>query len=297
MKINGFDLSDHAENQIAAALNSGRFPHAVIIDGGSLEEREGLALKTAKALVCESEDEKPCNECNHCRKPALGMHPDVIMYHPRKEKNNKNLSYAVDYIREIRDTAFVIPNEADTKVMILSQAELMNDNAENAFLKILEEPPKFTEFILLCPSKSFFLPTVLSRVMVYSLGEAADDVSANIPYEDIENAATSVVLALINSKEFEIVRAAGAFSADDKLFKPALGVMQDIFSQALRVKYSALDGEASPIASKAAARLSVKALLKLTDNIYELLSALDARGNINLTITRMCTLFRAAINE
>ena len=69
----------------------------------------------------------------------------------------------VDQIRSVAATAYILPSEAEKKVYVLRQAELMNLNAQNAFLKLLEEPPRSAAFILAAPSPDSQLTTVRSR--------------------------------------------------------------------------------------------------------------------------------------
>ena len=80
MTVKGFDPALPAERGILQALASGRFPHALIIEGASPEERMALALKTAKALVCSDKDEIPCGRCSACIKAAANSHPDIPVY-------------------------------------------------------------------------------------------------------------------------------------------------------------------------------------------------------------------------
>ncbi len=297
MKVNGFDTSSRVEGLICGALSLGRFPHAAIIEGGSLPDRLSLSKKIARALVCGSTEAIPCGECSHCRKSAYDMHPDILIYEPRKEKGHKDEAFSVDYIREIRDDAFIIPNEADKKVMILTQAELMNTQSQNAFLKILEEPPRYAVFILLCPTRSVFLSTILSRAAVYSCGEAISDEDEKIPKEKINEAAEAVALSVAAPNEFETVKAAGVFEKDQKLLKAALPVMAEIFAEALRIRYSVPGDTVYEASRTISSKLSRGTLLRLIDAVNELLSAMEMNANLNLTVARLCTLFRAATTE
>lgn len=297
MKINGFDTSNRVEGLISGALSQGRYPHASVIEGGSLDDRRALAKKIVAALVCSDSDTLPCGSCSHCRKSALDLHPDILIYEPRKEKGRKEESFSVDYIREIRNDAFIIPNEAEKKIIVLTQSDLMNNQAQNAFLKILEEPPEFTVFILLCPSRSVFLSTILSRVTVYSCGDVVADSVKNVSDEKVLESAEAVALSLAKGNEFDTVKAAGVFEKDQKLLKASLPVMAEIFSEALRLRYSAQENPVYSASAALSARLSGNALLRLTDAVDELLAAIDMNANLNLTIARLCTLFRAALTE
>ena len=298
MNIIGFDNSNHTEKLIATSLATGRFPHGAIIEGGTPEERLSIAKKIASAIICSDDSSRPCGVCNSCRKTMMGIHPDVIIKQPERRNSSKNKSYQVDYIREIRDEAYIIPNEADSKIFILEEAQLMNEAGQNAFLKVLEEPPEFAVFILLTSTKSVFLPTILSRAMVYPLG---GDISEAVDEEIRERAfaaAESIALAVTGDNHFELVRAAGIFDKDQKLLEFSLPIMSELFMQALKLKYNASDKSDYPeCCDTLSEKLSKRTLLRLCDNVNILTNALNHNANLNLTIARLCTLFKSASLE
>ena len=91
-----------------------------------------------------SRKKKPCLRCAHCLKSARGIHPDIIVVDRLEDRQ----SIVVDQIRAVREDAVVLPNDAEKKVYIIRQAGLMTAQAQNAFLKLLEEPPACSSFIL-----------------------------------------------------------------------------------------------------------------------------------------------------
>ena len=133
--------------------------HAVIVWGGSEEGRNADAYELARATVCSAPGKRPCATCPHCVKSARGIHPDIIAVDRREDKQN----ILVDQIRAVREDAVVLPNEAEKKAYIIHQADLMNAQAQNAFLKLLEEPPESSGFILVAEDPGLLLPTVRSR--------------------------------------------------------------------------------------------------------------------------------------
>ncbi len=297
MKVTGFDGSIHAEMLISQALSANRFPHSVIIEGGTPEERLSLVNKIAEALVCSDENAIPCGVCHHCIKASKGIHPDITVYNPRTEKGHKEASFSVNYVREIRDSAFVIPNEANRKIIILAEAQKMNEQGQNAFLKMLEEPPKFANFILLTTTKNVFIDTILSRVVTWSIGESVESEKDEIPREKLVEAASAIAIAITASNDFEIIKAAGIFDKDQKLLKATLPVLEEIFGEALTIKFGAENEGEFNCSAKLAQKLTQNSLLKLIDCIGELNKALALPANLNLTIARLCSLFRAAVTE
>lgn len=291
MKIKPFDIENSCESMIYTAISRGRFPHAAIIEGGTAAERMELAKKTAAALLCSGTESKPCGECSHCIKVAADSHADVPVY----SVEDKPKAFKVDMVRDIRSEAFILPNEADRKVFILENAHTMGAEGQNAFLKVLEEPPEFVTFLLLCTTRTVFLPTVLSRAVVYGLGTEGTGSEEEFSREELISAAGSIALSLLSPNDFETVKEAGIFEKNTKLLRAALPVMQEIFAGALRYKYSAEEAnDLSELSSKLASRLGRKALLSLTDASDELMASLDMNANLNLTVTRLCTLLRSA---
>ena len=297
MKVTGFDTSIRTELLISQALSSNRFPHAVIIEGGSPEERLSLAKRIAEALVCTDENTIPCGKCHHCIKASRDMHPDIAIYNPRTEKGNKEASFSVNYVREIRDSAFVIPNEANRKIAILTETQKMNIQGQNAFLKMLEEPPEYANFILLTTTRNIFIDTILSRVVTWSIGESSESAKEEIPREKLVETASAISKAITASNDFEIIKAAAVFDKDQKLLKATLPVLEEIFGAALTIKFGAENKNEFNCADLLARKLTQNSLLKLIDCVGELNEALALHANLNLTIARLCSLFRAAVTE
>lgn len=291
MKIDKFNIENTVEKSLSAALNTRRFPHAVIYEGATAEERMALAVKTAAALVCSGGGEVPCLACSDCRKAAAQSHADVLVY----SVEDKPKAFKVDIIREIRAKAYIVPNEADRKVFILENAHTMGVEGQNAILKILEEPPQYVNFILLCSSKSGFLPTVLSRAAVYNLGQALGQ-GVDIPRETIVETAIKVAVASAAMNDFEIVKAAGAFEKDKKLLYAVLPVIQEIYAAALRIKYYAEEEnfEFGATAKELARKLSRNALLALIESTDALMESARLNANHNLMVTAVCTKLRSA---
>ena len=294
MKIDKFDIENQVEKSLSAALNTRRFPHAVIYEGGTTEERMTLAMKTASALVCSGGGEVPCLACRDCRKASADSHADILVY----SVEDKPKAFKVDIIREIRAKAYIVPNEADRKVFILENAHTMGVEGQNAILKILEEPPQYVNFILLCSSKSGFLPTVLSRAAVYNLGQTSTQ-DADVSRDEVVETAKKIALASAAMNDFEIVKAAGVFEKDKKLLYAVLPVVQEIYAAALRIKYYAEkeNAEFGETAKELARKLSRNSLLALIESVDALMEAVRLNANHNLMVTAVCTKLRkAAVN-
>ncbi len=173
---------------VKSCILSGRFPHAFIIEGEVGSGRRTLAKLLAAAAVCESEN-APCGNCRVCDLVTRDGHSDVLTYAP------EGATFKIDTVREIRDNAYIMPIEAKRKVNILIDCDKMNEPAQNAFLKVLEEPPEFMVFILICQNAQSLLTTVRSRCVTLTvqnpeLEEAVNFISLKTgkPEADIKEA-------------------------------------------------------------------------------------------------------------
>jgi len=149
-------------------LQSGKeLSHAYII-AAQPEAGAARARELAMAMLCTAPGgTKPCGLCRSCRKVAAGIHPDVLITERKKdEKGKEKREIYVEQIREIVASAVIMPNEAERKVYIIRDAGTMNAAAQNALLKILEEPPAFVSFILVADNAGQLLETVRSRCVI-----------------------------------------------------------------------------------------------------------------------------------
>ena len=187
-------------------------------------EGEEFARFIANTLVCTG-DNKPCSVCPDCIKAQGKGHPDIFETDGIKGKSK---NFTVDAIREIRDDAFVIPNESDKKIYILKNGHNMNEQAQNAILKILEEPPSYVYFIIVTESKSPMLVTVLSRVQVYSLLSDEGEIT-----EKEKNAVKGFVTALLNVNESALMEHTAIFQKNNQFARSVITLLSEVFRDAL----------------------------------------------------------------
>ena len=148
--------------------------HAYIISARP-EEGFQTATELAAAMLCESAIKRPCGVCRHCKKSLRGIHPDVMVTtRPVDDKGKQKKEIQVKQIRAIGATAAILPNEAEKKVYIIRDAGAMNASAQNALLKMLEEPPRFDAFILITDNVKLLLETVVSRCVTINLNAEED---------------------------------------------------------------------------------------------------------------------------
>lgn len=143
---------------------TGRIPHACLICAPTEEAAFQKARSLAAAAVCSGDGPKPCGVCRDCRKVAADIHPDVItIRRPTDDKGKPKQNIRVEQVRAMIADASLLPNEAAQKVYIIREAETMNSSAQNAALKLLEEPPAGVSFLLCTVNDQLLLPTVRSR--------------------------------------------------------------------------------------------------------------------------------------
>jgi len=159
MNMIGFTGNARIEEALQGPLS-----HAYLISGPDGAERRVLADIMARALVCAGSGARPCNTCVDCDKAHRGIHPDIQVISREDKKEIQ-----VGAIRQIVQDAPVLPNEAEHKVYLVDDADALNPSAQNAFLKVLEEPPGFVTFLLLAENPLRLLPTVRSRCVHLSL--------------------------------------------------------------------------------------------------------------------------------
>ena len=176
-------------------IASHRIPHAILIEGESGATNLELALYIATAAVC-NDNTAPCGVCKDCHLAGVGSHPDITRVSALDGK--KFLSVA--QIRELRADAFVKAHSASHRVFIIEDAHRMNEQAQNALLKVLEEPPKNVIFILLVPSKTMLLDTIISRCVLLSLLTEKSDNHTHL------ETANQFIDLLLSGSEYEMLK-------------------------------------------------------------------------------------------
>jgi DNA polymerase-3 subunit delta' len=150
----------HLQNAIKAE----KISHAYILNGEEGMGKKTLALAFAKTLQCKEKGRNPCNLCKSCIQTDSGNQPDIMWI------THEKVSIGVDDIRtQINADIQVKPYQSPYKIYIMDSAEKMTENAQNALLKTIEEPPEYGIILLLACGTSQLLPTILSRCVVLDL--------------------------------------------------------------------------------------------------------------------------------
>ncbi len=296
MNFHGIEINSELQSLLNTAAAADRLPHAIILEGGSEKDRLSLARLLARVHVCSGSGEKPCSVCPDCIKSASGFHPDIS---ESLASQDDNTPLKVEAARTIRSNAFIFPNEAARRVFLLHNMQFANEQAQNALLKILEEPPEYVRFILTCPNSSVLLETIISRAAVYNLGQQLSD-SLNQKHAAACEKAQKVAMALTSPNEFDLMRETGAFERDQELLVLTLAQLRLIFRDAVARKQSA-DTVFLSGAEKEATTLSrictAAQLLELMEAVSELEKNAAQNANKALLTTRFCSLLRRATGK
>ena len=168
----GYEIlhEDIAENLINN-IRDGISCQAYIFEGQRGVGTTECAKLFANALVCKNISTAPCGSCNACIMAKAESHPDIYTLSPVDGKRN----ISVDQIRNIVTDAYTKPYESGKKVYIISYGDDMNEQAQNAFLKVLEEPPQYAVFVILAENNESLLPTIRSRCTSVKFNPVGDE--------------------------------------------------------------------------------------------------------------------------
>lgn len=279
----GFDTlpgNDALKASLRTALDR-RFPQAVLLSGPEGSGTREFAQAIAAALLCTSAGNRPCGTCPSCLKLTHGTHPDLICL------DEGDAEIKVEHARSIRTEAAILPNDGSRKVFILYGADHMNISAQNALLKVLEEPPRYAFFLLTARQPGLLLQTIRSRCTIYQLApqplSLPDDPALLEPVRDF-------LRALQKADEYGMLLAAHGFS---KLGKAAFRQAMDFLGTAIR-DAALSEIHAAPLlpalcTESRALRLPAQKLLA----VYDLVTTLSRRVEGNASIPLQCAVLAA----
>lgn len=168
----------------ASAWKRGRLGHAYLFVGPGGVGKHTFAIELSKTVLCENRRDKfeACDQCASCHLVDAGTHPDLFMV----QRGEESLEFKIEIIREqLLPNLAMKPARGLRKVAILDDADDLNDEASNAFLKTLEEPPRGSLLILVGGSNAERqLPTILSRCQVIRFTSLAPSLAARILTEN-----------------------------------------------------------------------------------------------------------------
>lgn len=325
MLFSSFAGNRDVVKRLADFINQGRLPHAIILEGAQGSGRRTLAKIIAAGAVCADPVSKPCGRCGHCVKADRLVHPDITLISGEGAR-----SFHIDVIRRVRNDVYILPNEAEKKVYILANAQSMTEQAQNALLKVLEEPPAHVVFILTCNDRRELLPTIYSRAVTFTLhgvdsDEAFEAVKARalkvrdaeieravelsggyigIALQLLENGvlasafdlAGKIAAAAAAENELELLRLTAGLVKEKELFRSVLSVLVLVFRDVLahksgsNVLISGLFEQCEGLSKK----VTMANALEAAEVVEETARAIDSNANATLLCTRFCAALRRA---
>lgn len=184
------------------AMLAAHVPHAVLLVGPASVGKYALALDLAAALLCTgaADSGRPCRDCRGCRMVEHGNHPDLHLLAPGGAGNQIRIGEdqhpEPGTIRRLSIDLALLPVEGGARVSVIRDAQRMNDVAQSALLKTLEEPPPATTLVLCVDDEEQLLPTIRSRCARVRLGTVATrDVERLLEERGLADAPTAARLA------------------------------------------------------------------------------------------------------
>ena len=321
MNSRGIYGNKAALQSISSMFKSGRMPHSFLLYGEKGTGKKLIADYFAAAILCENNhDGEPCGECHSCRLAKSKAHPDIIY----PEKSGKLMTYTVETCRNVCADSIVSPNNGAAKVYIFTDCDNLGLSAQNALLKVVEEPPLHVYFIFTSVHKDSFLPTIISRVT--SIGTApctADECKAALAEsgyndEDIKGAVSAfggnigmcreyivgdelkgitaltraAIDSIINSDEYSLMKAlSDPVLKDRKLSRQFLDLFDKTVRDAAVLRYrenAEMAGCSPRKAEQLSHRLSVKSAQRIHMLIGEAAKDISANVSSSLVMTALC---------
>ena len=218
-KIIGQDL---AKRLLEGSIRANRLPSAFLFYGPEGVGKRTFALTVAKAVNCSKVEYGYCGECPDCKAVNNLTHPDLRLLFPVRnagkleglptpELYDKQGTITINMVRILRKEASLKPFQKGKRVFIVLSADRMNQEASNAFLKLLEEPPADTLLILTTERSSFLFPTIRSRCQKVMF--------TRLRAEDIENALVERMGAERNRAHLVASLSGGSLGRAEKMLK------------------------------------------------------------------------------
>ncbi len=321
--------NDAVKADLSARLTAGSLPHALLFEGPVGSGRRTAAQLLAAAMVCQGTGERPCGACPACHKSLGGIHPDITVLGGSGEAR----SFHIDAVRSLREEAYILPNEAPVRVFILCDVQAMTEQAQNALLKLLEEPPAHVRLLLTVENRSQLLETVRSRLYTVTLGGIDPTAAISVlrhrlpdhtedellraatlwggvvggalrsledgSYREVLDMLPPLAHGIIAPTELQLLRATAPLEKNKDAVPAVLHGLELIVRDALFCRYSAapLIGTAPDVAASLAQHLTRTQLLALLDVIGDLTAARLRNINHTLFLTLLCSRLRSAAGK
>ena len=248
-----------------------------IVTARTSEQAVHKARELAQRAVCSSSGKRPCGVCRDCVKAKKNIHPDIITLGlPLDEKGKAKKEIVVEQIRALISDAYVMPNEAERKVYIIENADCMNINAQNAVLKLLEEPPAGAVLLLCAVNVPSLLPTVRSRCTLVSCGGSESQTE-----EEFQKLAFEYLSAVSSEKRSKLCEFCFANDGlDNRAVSAFIDCTSNILADMITLRADAMGMERDRLMRLSALMDECRAYLKVNTGIKHIFALLMVRSNI-----------------
>lgn len=164
---------DRTIKLLQRSLETSRLAHAYLLEGPDGVGRRSTALALVRTIYCKTPvNNDACESCIYCRKVSSGIHPDIHFLEPLPDKRD----ISIDQVRELNQQLTIWPLEGQRRICLIEPTERLSEQAANALLKTLEEPPGNALFLLLTNQADLLLPTIRSRCQHLRFGLLSETV-------------------------------------------------------------------------------------------------------------------------
>jgi DNA polymerase III subunit delta' len=304
--------------------------HAYLFSGPANSGKRLAAVNFAMALCCASPPEpgRYCGECGACRRIGRGVYPDVTVYDlasqaERDREKSRNHTLNIQTVREVSSAVAFRPAESRWRIAIVDDAETMQETAQEAFLKTLEEPPSYAVIILIASDAERLLDTVRSRCTNIRFGLATTRVVAEAlrahgayagdvetiaalssgsigwAFRAIEDPALLEHRSLVVRQAMELVTAdayqrmvhavklADGFAADRAGVRERLQAVQEIWREAMYVQAGVHESPVSETITEHLGDIPLGPIVEAVDSVEKCLDNLEANVRPRLAMETM----------
>lgn len=169
MSFNNLIGNEQIKIILQNAVQLNKISHSYMFIGQAGVGKTLFAKEFAKMILCQDNNNKPCNKCKSCMELENNNNPDFILIQPEDDK------IKIEQIRNLQSKILEKPIILNRKVYIIKEADTMTQEAANCLLKTLEEPPEYITIILIGTNESMFLNTIRSRCTKILFNKIDDD--------------------------------------------------------------------------------------------------------------------------
>ena len=303
-----------------SAIANDSLGHAYIIEGEEGSGKKTLAAYFAALAVCAHGT--ACGTCPQCRQTEAEVNPDITVL-----SAGDKTSISVDSVRGMISTVAYRSVHGGRRVFIIQDADLLTPQAQNALLKVIEEPPAGVLFLLLCKQRSQMLRTILSRTQTLKLAPLPKDILKQIvpacgdfelayckgnpgklikicadeEFREFRNGAVDAIARLFTGGEECLYDTADFFEQNkdrrEDLFTIMLYVLRDVMCKKTMLNKFVINGDKADTLNAVSAVMSPYSCMRAIDAVLEAERGMGKYGNYNLAVQTMLIRCRNTIRK